>query len=116
MKYTMELCSGRHNTPADVAIFDNIPDPTDTAKLFDTAWDRIPQDCDSLNVYVTGLTVAMLAVVKVCERRQIDLTAYHFNRDSGEYYPQDILSDWTCGFCGGRTTTSAFYCCHCGAN
>ena len=63
MKYVFELCKGRHTTPAENAIFSNSVNPTDVDALFDEAWGKIPEDCDALDVYVTGLTVAMLAVV-----------------------------------------------------
>lgn len=116
MKYVFELCKGRHTTPAENAIFSNSVNPTDVDALFDEAWGKIPEDCDALDVYVTGLTVAMLAVVKVCEARQIDLTAYHFDRDSGKYYSQLVLAHWRCSFCGARNSVTAGYCGHCGAN
>lgn len=116
MKYTFELCSGRHSTPATAAIFPNTVNPTDINGLYETAWRAIPADCDTLDVYVTGMTVAMLAVVNVCVARHVGLTAYHFDRESGEYYPQPVLRHWTCGFCGERNIGPVGYCSHCGAN
>lgn len=112
----MELCKGRHVTPADMAVFENTLDPTDVDGLYSAAWDAIPEDCEALDIYVTGLTVAMLAVVKVCEQRQIDLTAWHYDRNADQYYPQEILRHWACGFCGTRNSYSAGgVCSNCGA-
>lgn len=43
-----------------------------------------------LVLYVTGLTVATVAVINVCIRVGISLTLMHYNRDTGSYYPQDV--------------------------
>lgn len=44
-----------------------------------------------LVIYVTGLTVALVAVINVCLRVGISLTLMHFNRATGDYYPQGVL-------------------------
>ena len=90
MKYVYELCSGRHNTPATKSIFQMNLNPTKTEELFAIADGAIPIDTTELVVYVTGLTVAMLAVVQVCLEREIPLTAMHYNRETETYYPQYI--------------------------
>lgn len=43
-----------------------------------------------LVVYVTGLTVALMEVVNYCHRNNINLVLMHFNRETGEYYPQEV--------------------------
>lgn len=116
MKYTYELCKGRHPTPASSAIFAGEVNPTDVEGLRAAANAAIPADCDGIDLYVTGLSVALLAVVAVCEARQISLTAWHFDRESGEYYPQAVLQFVRCGFCGERYSAYSGYCGHCGAN
>lgn len=45
----------------------------------------------SLVLYVTGLTVALVAVINACMRVGISITLMHFNRETGDYYPQDVL-------------------------
>lgn len=114
-KLVRELCRGRHSTPASEAIFPAEVNPIDTDALYGMAWDSIPEDTTDLVVYVTGLTPAMLAVVKVCADRRISLVAMHYDRVSGEYYPQTILQYTTCGFCGGRMGWQDWTCPHCGA-
>ncbi len=120
MKYNFELCKGRHSTPATSAIFAETLNPLDTSALYDAANAAIPEDCTELTVYVTGLTVAMLAVVNVCMDRGISMTAMHYNRDSGTYYPQPVTQFTTCPFCRGRIPGTAmrhaWYCPHCGAS
>lgn len=44
-----------------------------------------------LVLYVTGLTVATVAVINVCLHVGISLTLMHFNKETGDYYPQDVL-------------------------
>lgn len=44
-----------------------------------------------IDLYVTGLTVALVAVINCCAKEGIDLKLWHFNRDTGEYYPQDVM-------------------------
>lgn len=44
----------------------------------------------TLNLYVTGLTVALVAVLNVCRERKINVTLYHYNRKTGNYYPQEV--------------------------
>lgn len=90
-KYTFALCAGRHPIPGDPpAIFPGTVNPLDVGGLYLTAEAAIPADCTDLTVYVTGLTVAMLAVVRVCFARGILLTALHYDRDTDSYYPQEV--------------------------
>lgn len=91
MEYVFELCSGRHSTPASKSIFQTTLNPLDTEELHRIADAAIPTDATKLVVYVTGLTVAMLSVVKVCLERGISLTAMHYDRESGEYYSQLVI-------------------------
>lgn len=92
MKHTFCLCAGRHPIPGNPpAIFPQTVNPLDTDGLYQTANAAIPADCTDLTVYVTGLTVAMLSVVRVCVDRGIALNALHYDRDSDSYYPQAVL-------------------------
>ena len=87
------LCSARHAMPDCVQefIFPNeISDPTDTESLYQLAAQSL-KDCDSVTVYVTGLTVALGAVVSYCAKNAIGLTLMHFDRNSGDYYPQCLF-------------------------
>lgn len=44
-----------------------------------------------LDLYATGLTVALIAVINICKREQIDLTVWHYNKATGDYYSQEVL-------------------------
>lgn len=95
MKKTYEfgLCEGRHWMPRSVkeGIFPERVEVIRQDLLEKRAEERIPADCGRLCIYVTGLTMAMLAVVKVCAKRGIHLTAYHYNKNLGVYTRQDVL-------------------------
>lgn len=45
-----------------------------------------------LVIYVTGLSVALTAVINVCQRNDIALTLMHYDQGSGDYYPQEVLT------------------------
>ncbi len=121
VEYAFTLCAGRHETPAHDYIFSEVVDPTDLDAMFKVAWERIPDDCTDLTVYVTGLTPAMLTLVEVCWQRRINLIAMHFNRESGSYYPQELFAYTKCPWCGSRVRGgNGFwvenYCPNCGGN
>lgn len=112
------LCEGRHTMPEGVvgSIFPNAVDPTDLKTLDEVAEkfveDNIGKD---LEVYVTGLTVALVAVIKACQDKAVSLTLYHFNRDTNGYYPQLVQSfPHICPFCGAVST--GWFCSSCGAS
>lgn len=44
-----------------------------------------------LVLYVTGLSVALVAAINACMRVGISLTLMHFNQATGDYYPQGVL-------------------------
>lgn len=50
------------------------------------------QICNNLpiNIYVTGLTVALIAALNVCRDENLKVTLYHYDRESGEYFPQEV--------------------------
>lgn len=108
------LCAGRHNLPVSNYIFDEINDPTDFAGMRKTAAQWVDAHCDlhrsfgaglnqldytdvavcvgtPLTIYVTGLTAALTAVLSVCAQCGISVTLMHYDRDTGEYLPQQVL-------------------------
>ena len=88
---SMALCEGRHAIPnaTNGAIFGNTINPLDVCGLEETAYNKL-MGVKALNLYVTGLSVALIAVVNVCHREGIMLTLWHYDRDSGNYYPQSV--------------------------
>lgn len=116
MKYIFELCAGRHSTPATDAIFPAEVDPTNFNALYRTACRAIPQDATSIDLYVTGLSQALLSAVAVCIDRGISLTAFHFDRTTGEYLPQRVLHFGRCVYCGADKVPREHTCPNCGAS
>jgi hypothetical protein len=44
-----------------------------------------------VNLYVTGLTVTLVAVINACSHYpEVELTLWHYDRVSGQYYPQTV--------------------------
>lgn len=81
------LCEGRHEMPCSDAIFGRIDDPTDIAALYRAAMDKVI-NYTSIVVYVTGLSVALVAIINACHDRGINLCLRHFDRNTGKYYDQ----------------------------
>ena len=94
------LCEGRHNIPqaTDGAIFPQVVNPLDLEGMAAVVATKL-QDVTDVNLYVTGLTVALVEVIRYCYNNGINLTLYHFDRDSNAYYPQVVNQVDHCGFC-----------------
>mgnify|MGYP000961133140 CR=1 FL=1 len=44
-----------------------------------------------LRLYVTGLSVALVAALNACQELGIDVELLHFDRASGDYYSQEVV-------------------------
>lgn len=91
---SMALCEGRHAIPQaeDGSIFGNTIDPLDPQALQTEAESKLRVlDIKSLDLYVTGLTVTLVSVLNACRELGIVVTLYHYDRESGNYYPQQVL-------------------------
>lgn len=100
-KLIVGLCKGRHNLPVDKYIYENELNPLDLEKLNDVALyqlnkileeNKIDAAETELVIYVTGLTVALIELIKVA----VDLCFYgvvlmHYDRDSDFYYEQTFI-------------------------
>ena len=88
---TMCLCEGRHDIPqaVDGAIFPSIVNPTDINALQRIVREKL-ENVTHLKLYVTGLTVALIEVINYCSLYDIELTLYHYNRDTNDYYEQIV--------------------------
>lgn len=86
----MGLCRGRHDIPGITSyIYPSQVDPLDLAGQAATAAAALA-DVEALDLYVTGLTVALVTVINHCRQAGISLTLRHYDRDSGSYYPQPV--------------------------
>lgn len=92
----IELCAGRHEIAqaVDGSMFPDELKPSDIEQIEQTA-DRYVSDAVELgikqiNLYVTGLTVALVAAIKAAIKHGIGLTLWHYDRDSDGYLPQAV--------------------------
>lgn len=91
----MALCEGRHEIPeaTDGAIFPAvIEDPTDLEAMMKVVNGKL-RYCARLDLYVTGLTVALVTVVNYAICNNMPLTLYHYDSKSGKYYAQPVETD-----------------------
>ncbi len=91
-EYHVALCEGRHDIPGavDGSIFPNTVDPTDLDGLYDTAAKEL-DGIKKVTVYVTGMTQALVAVIKVCMKENISLTVMYYDRETGNYISDEIM-------------------------
>lgn len=88
----MALCEGRHPIPGaiDGSIYPGVVDPIDLPGQAAVAAAAL-EGVQELNLYITGLTVALVTVINHCHQQGIRLTLWHFNRDTGDYFPQAVI-------------------------
>lgn len=119
------LCEGRHEMPDNVsgAVFPMTIDPTNVAELNRIAT-RFVKSADSKDIHlvVTGLSVALVAVIKAVIACAADnsaatsLTLWHYDRNAEDYYPQRVIDfPKICPFCGHIMSTNEWYCGACGS-
>ena len=95
-KLTLGLCEGRHSIPeVQDYIFSNNINPTNLSEMAETCHNRL-KECNQLDLYVTGLTVALVSVINYCCINHIPLTLYHFDRETNSYYPQYVKTQVDC--------------------
>lgn len=94
---TCGLIYGRHHLPDDVSdyVFSaDIPVESicDADYMENVCSDFINKhNPDKIEVYVTGFTPALLALIKVCVSRNIGLSAYNYDRVSRKFWKQEVL-------------------------
>ena len=91
MRKTMCLCEGRHEMPSEVegSIFPNTLNPTDLEGMQQIVAEKL-EGVTTLNLYVTGLSVALVEVIKYCVENKVELTLYHYDLNTGKYYKQPV--------------------------
>jgi hypothetical protein len=88
------LCAGRHDIPnIDGYVFGEITDPTDIRTMNHQACKVLfgkfgLAQGDHIDLYVTGLTVALVEVLRVCLWEGITVTLWHYDRGTNSYFPQ----------------------------
>ena len=101
-------CSERHVSPAGLkSIFGSAVTSEqmfDFAGLESTAIKFIDDNIefidgksfDSIELYITGLTMLTTAVISACSKRKVNLSLMHYNRDEKKYERQIIFDDNSC--------------------
>ena len=94
------VCQWRHDIPqaTDGAIFGTIIIEMNPKKLLTQAQDVLKNDYkiekgDLVNLYITGLTMATVAIINACTMIGANLVCFHFDKDTGKYISQEVL--WT---------------------
>lgn len=91
-KMKLGLCEGRHPIEGiEGYVFTSTLNPTDISYMSQVCHERL-EFCNGLDLYVTGLTVALVTVINYCCQNYIPLTLWHFDRDTGDYYPQKVAT------------------------
>lgn len=92
------LVKGRHQIDGieDYVFNSEIKDVTNIARLNDKVFQRLGADYglqynDHLDLYVTGLTVALGAVIHYCAFQNVHITLWYYDRESESYFSQYIF-------------------------
>ncbi len=100
MELSVGLIRGRHSVPDDIIDFvfcNDIPQEhiCDSAYMEDICFKfficKKPFNFDTVNVYVTGFTPALMALVKVCDYYDLHLNAYHYDREGKTFWKQEEI-------------------------
>jgi len=94
---TVGLFKGRHDLPVENYVFTEEVDPTDVntidsiaGKYFGVLRHNFDIDIHTINIYVTGLTVGLIAAIKGAKNSfpNAKIYAWHYNRETGDYFKQ----------------------------
>ena len=90
MKKILGLCEGRHTIEkVEGYIFGKELNIRDLGYMRMLAHEVL-YETKELDLYVTGLTVALVTVINYCLYNHIALTLYHYDREYDNYYPQEV--------------------------
>ena len=84
---------GRHEIKkVQEYVFESIPDPTDVKGTERMAYDRLSnlkRPC-KIELYVTGLTMAVISVINAASALAVPITLMHYDRETRNYFPQEL--------------------------
>ena len=88
------LVKGRHEIPGiEEYIFETVEDVLDFKSMHNQVHSKLSHHDGGVVVYVTGLTACLVEVINYCTLNLIPLTLMHWDRETGNYVPQTVLSD-----------------------
>ena len=91
------LIKGRHEIPEveERYIFIEELNPTDVKETEGKAYSVLSAikraGEQHIELYVTGLTMAVISVINAARRHGMRITLYHYDRETGKYFPQKVL-------------------------
>lgn len=99
IQVSLGAIKGRHELPVKEYVIDeDLQDVTDIVaieKKVDDYFEKLNKEYKEAKLqiilYVTGLTVVTLAVVKSCKKYNCNLVCLHYDRDSDTYIGQKIF-------------------------
>lgn len=96
-EFNLGTCKGRHEMPVEKFVFETIEDTTDIVALRETVWSFIGDNfyeilrAEQINIYVTGLTVALIEIVNQFKKMADNIVLMHYDVKTNTYYPQRVL-------------------------
>ncbi len=104
MSIKLGLFAGRHEMPVNGYIFSSDMNIEFTEEGFEVLnsvayyvleiYQNSFRGCNiHVDLYVTGLSAALAAVIKACNDLELSLTLWHYNKDNNTYVPQEIWTD-----------------------
>lgn len=98
MKKGFIMCYDRHEVDEltinkyniEGSLFPHSLDPFDY-EVMQVLIDHKLRDCSELNLVVTGLSTAIVEVVKYCANNHIKLTLLHFDKKNQSYKEQTVF-------------------------
>lgn len=86
------LCEGRHEIPGvSDYIFSEIQDVTNFNKMQAIAFDKLKElKTDFVDIYVTGLTAALISTLNAANELNMQVNLYHYDRDKDDYVKQEV--------------------------
>ena len=112
------LVRGRHELPVKEYIFEeDIKDVRDMEAMYKVASEKLKSldKKEIVEVYVTGLTVALTTVIRYCYNNNLNLILWHYDREKEDYYAQVLFDSGYCSYCKQNSVKENF-CTICGAN
>lgn len=112
------LVKGRHELPVKDYIFEkDIEDVRNIEAMYNIVSEKLNNfdKREPLEVYVTGLTVALTTVIRYCYNEGLNLILWHYDKQKNDYYAQVMFDSGYCSYCKQNSIKENF-CTICGAS
>jgi len=85
------LVKGRHVMPVTQYVFEEVKDTMNFRSMQDEVRTKL-KEVDRLDLYVTGLTSALVEVINYCIYNNVALTLFHYDWKNEKYVPQKMAT------------------------